>query len=42
MGRRQLSRVLRAAAGVLMRLVPVLLAIADALTARPPTPKPPQ
>jgi len=42
MGRTQLSRLLRAAAGVLIRIIPVLLAIADALTARPPTPKPPQ
>jgi hypothetical protein len=42
MGRTQLSRLLRAAAGVLMRSVPVLLALADALPARPPTHKPPQ
>lgn len=41
MGRIQLSRLLRAAARVLVRIVPVMLAIADALTARPPTHKPP-
>jgi hypothetical protein len=42
MGRMQLSRLLRATARVLIRVVPVILALADALTARPSTRKPPQ
>jgi hypothetical protein len=42
MGRTHLSRLLRATARVLVRAVPVLLAIADALTARPPKSQPPQ
>ena len=42
MGRTQLSRLLRATARVLVRAVPIVLAIADALTARPRPPKPPQ
>jgi len=42
MGRAQLSRLLRGIARILIRAVPVILAIADALIARPPKPKPPQ
>jgi hypothetical protein len=42
MGLTPLSRVLRATARVLIRVVPVLLALADALMTRPPKPKPPQ
>jgi hypothetical protein len=42
MGRSQLSRLLRVIAQVLVRAIPVIMALADALTARPPTHKPPQ
>ena len=42
MGRSQLSRFLRALAQVLIRAIPIIMALADALTARPPKQKPPQ
>ena len=42
MGRAQLNRLLKATSRFLVRVIPVLLAIADALIARPPKPKPPQ
>jgi hypothetical protein len=42
MGRTQLGQLLRATARVLVRAIPVILAIADALTTRPPKQKPPQ
>jgi hypothetical protein len=42
MGRSQLIRLLRVMARVLVRTIPVIMALADALTARPPKQKPPQ
>jgi hypothetical protein len=42
MGRTQLGRLLRATARILVRAIPVIMALADALTTRPPTQKPPQ
>jgi len=42
MGRIQLSRLLKVTARFLVRVIPVLVAIAEALIARPPKPKPPQ
>ena len=42
MGRTQLGQLLRATARIIVRVVPVIIALADALTTRPPKQEPPQ
>jgi len=42
MGRTQLGQLLRATARILVKAIPVILALADALTVPPPKQKPPQ